>query len=133
MAVHYAAHIGIAPSSCDWILSKTQKYHYHGYASSPCTTAVYFVRFLSLHAFASMPCLAFPHVHSKPFWNRHIVAHPHRGYTYPHVLYAMQYSVVKISSPYGETSGRVDIPLTGNAPLQNRTCDFSASGSSQCL
>ncbi len=65
MAVHYAAHIGIAPSSCDRILSKIQKYHYHGYALSPHTSAVHFVRFLSLHAFVSMPCPAFPHVHSK--------------------------------------------------------------------
>ena len=65
MAVHYAAHIGIAPSSCDRILSKIQKYHYHGYALSPRTSAVHFVRFLSLHAFVSMPCPAFPHVHSK--------------------------------------------------------------------
>ena len=93
MAVHYAAHIGIAPSSCDWILSKIQKYHYHGYVSSPRTTAVHFVRFLSLNAFASMNCLPFPHVHPETIRNRQIMAHLHSGYTYPHVLYVSQYSV----------------------------------------
>ena len=73
--------------------TKFQKYHYHGYASSPRTTAVHFVRFLSLLAFASMDRSPFPHVHPKTNQGRHIVAHLHSGYTYPHVLYVLQYSV----------------------------------------
>ena len=31
-----------------------RKYHYYRYASSPCVTATHFVRFFSLHTFASM-------------------------------------------------------------------------------
>ena len=33
-----------------------RKYHYYRYASSPCVTATHFVRFFSLHTFASMSC-----------------------------------------------------------------------------
>ena len=73
--------------------SGIQKYHYHGYVSSPRTTAVHFVRFLSLNAFASMDSFPFPHVHPETVRSRHIVAHLHSGYTYPHVLYVSQYSV----------------------------------------
>jgi len=56
-----------------------QKYHYHRYASSPRTTAVHFVRFLSLHAFASMDCFPFLHVHSEIIgagasWRTYIMA-----------------------------------------------------------
>ena len=34
--------------------SAIRKYHYYRYASSPCVTATHFVRFFSLHTFASM-------------------------------------------------------------------------------
>ena len=74
--------------------SGIQKYHYHGYVSSPRTAAVHFVRSLSLNAFASTDCFPFPHVHLEPYRVRHIMAHLHSGYAYPHVLYVSQYSVV---------------------------------------
>ena len=98
MAGHYAVHIGIAPSLYDWISTKIQKYHYHGYASSPRTTAVHFVRFLSLNAFASIDDFYSLTFTPKTNQSRHIVAHLHSGYTYPHVLYVLQYSVFNLAT-----------------------------------
>ena len=73
-------------------------------------------------SYRSMPLLQCPVLHfltsiPKPFWDRHIVAHPHRGYTYPHVLYAMRYSVVKIRSPYGETRPKARLQFQLMRPI----------------
>ncbi len=80
------------------ISPEIQKYHYHRYVSSPRTTAVHFVRSLSLNAFASTDFFPFPHAHPETIRSRHIMAHLHSGYTYPHVLYVSQYLIVNFAT-----------------------------------
>lgn len=67
-----------------------RKYHYHGYASSPCVTATHFVR--SSRSIPLLQCnvSTLLHVHSKK--SRHIFANLPSGSTYPHVLYAKIFS-----------------------------------------
>ena len=44
-------------------------------------------------SYRSMPLLQWNIFHSETNRNRHVMAHLHSGYTYPHVLYVSQYSV----------------------------------------
>ena len=52
----------------------------------------------------------FLHVHPKK--SRYITANLHSGSTYPHVLYANQYSVVKVQGAYTPISEWKGTPLT---------------------
>lgn len=118
MTVHYAVHIGITPSSK--LTGLLRKYHYYRYASSPCVTATHFAKFFSLHTFASM---LYSNISSHSLFlkkSRYIMANLPSGSTYPHVLYANQYSVFKVHSAYtpiNETKGN------------SLTCNYATSKS----
>lgn len=79
-----------------------RKYHYHGYASSPCVTATHFVR--SSRSIPLLQCnvSTFPHIHSYQragtSWRIYLVAR--------HILTScmQKYSVVKVQGAYAAIS-----------------------------
>ena len=95
VAVHYAAHIGLAPSPHDRI--KVPRSGSIIITDMPHRPAQLLCISPGFHRSMPSPLQwAFPILPLPPRNRpgRHIMAHPHSGYTYPHVLYAFPYSVV---------------------------------------
>ncbi len=110
MTVHYSAHIGIAPS---FKLTGLQFFH----SPEVSLLQICFIALCNCYTFCQIylaPYLCFNVVfqHFLTFTHlkksRYLMANLPSGSTYPHVLYANQYSVFKVHSAYAlfnETKG----------------------------